>query len=241
MARWLMVLLAAVGLLLAGIVAVGLAGAVLWLVAAPSPSTGAVHIAPVAPLVTPSLMPAAVVASPPVMAVASPLPAPVVAPVQPVAATAAAPITLTPPPDATAMRLLIPRLNLDAPVIVAPVAGQSWQVSHLRQAVGHLAGTAAPGVTGNMVLAGHVTLADGSAGPFARLDQLALADEVWVVQGAQRFKYIVDSYQMVDPAAVSVTYPADTGRLTLITCSNWNAVAGRYLSRLVVTGRLVTG
>jgi len=238
MARRLMVLLAAVGLLLAGLVAVGLAGAVLWLVAAPSPSAGVVHIAPVAPLVTPS--PAATT-SPPVVAAASPVP--VVAPVQPVAATAAAPVALTPPPpDATAMRLLIPRLNLDAPVIVAPVAGQTWQVSHLRQAVGHLAGTAAPGVTGNMVLAGHVTLADGSAGPFVRLDQLALADEVWVVQGAQRFKYIVDGSQMVDPAVISVTYPAaDTGRLTLITCSNWNAAAGRYLSRLVVTGRLVTG
>lgn len=140
-------------------------------------------------------------------------------------------------PDTAQTRLAIPRLGLDTPVIPSPIVGQSWQVDHLRQEVGHLAGTAAPGAASNIVLAGHVSLADGSAGPFAGLAQLAPGDEVWLVDGGIRYRYIIDNQQVVAPDDIEVTYPSTVGRITLITCSDWQD--DHYASRLVITGHLV--
>lgn len=137
-------------------------------------------------------------------------------------------------------RLVIPRLNLDAPIVIAPIKNQTWQVDHLGQAVGHLEGTAPPGANGNLVLAGHVTLSAGVYGPFAGLAQLAPGDLITVFQDGQQFNYVVEGQQLVDRTAVEVTYPTNEPRITLITCSNWNGEAGRYEQRLIVTGRLAS-
>jgi LPXTG-site transpeptidase (sortase) family protein len=138
-----------------------------------------------------------------------------------------------------ATRLVIPKLNLDAPIMLAPIENQTWKVNHLEQAVGHLEGTAPPGSDSNIVLAGHVTLAAGVYGPFAGLAQLAPGDLVIVYEGDKKFQYAVDGYQMVDRTAIEVTHPTDTGQITLITCSNWNGAADRYEQRIVVKGHLL--
>jgi len=140
--------------------------------------------------------------------------------------------------EGVANRLLIPRLNLDAPVVISPIKNQTWQVDHLGQSVGHLEGTAAPGSNSNIVLAGHVTLDSGVYGPFAGLAQLAPGDLLTVYQGDQKFNYVVDSQKVVERTSIEVTYPTDTPQITLITCSNWNDEAGRYEQRLVVKGHL---
>jgi LPXTG-site transpeptidase (sortase) family protein len=147
------------------------------------------------------------------------------------------------PPAATAetiARLVIPKLGLDAPVVSAPMNEESWQVEHLGQAVGHLAGTALPGAASNMVLAGHVTLESGQPGPFIHLDQLAAGDAVYVDQADRRIEYVIDGSQIVDREAIEVTYPAETAVLTLITCSRWDETQARYLDRLVVQGHPVS-
>ncbi len=137
-----------------------------------------------------------------------------------------------------ATRLVIPKLNLDVPVVISPIKDQTWQVDHLGQKVGHLEGTAAPGSSSNVVLAGHITLAQGVYGPFAGLAQLSPGDIVTVYQGEQKFDYVVDGYDIVERTAIDVTYPTSTGQLTLITCNNWNSQAGRYEQRLVVQSHL---
>lgn len=141
--------------------------------------------------------------------------------------------------EGLATRLAIPALNLDAPVVLAPIENQTWKVDHLGQAIGHLEGTAPPGSNSNLVLAGHVTLAAGVAGPFVRLGRLVPGDLVVVYKEGREFQYVVDSQQTVDRTAVEVTYPTGTGQITLITCQNWNNKTGRYDQRLVVTGALV--
>ena len=138
-----------------------------------------------------------------------------------------------------ATRLVIPKLNLDAPVVLAPIENQTWKVDHLGQAVGHLEGTAPPGSNSNIVLAAHVTLAAGVYGPFAGLAQLAPGDAIIVYQGEQAFQYIVDGYQLVDRTSVDVTYPTSSGQITLITCNSWNRDTNRYEQRIVVKGHLV--
>lgn len=143
--------------------------------------------------------------------------------------------------EGIATRIIIPKLNMDRPVVLSPIENQTWKVDHLDQMVGHLEGTAAPGSNSNMVLAAHVTLATGVYGPFAGLAQLAPGDKIYVYSGADIFEYAVDGYQTVEKTAVDVTYPTDTGQVTLITCNNWNSVEGRYEQRLVVRGHLVSG
>jgi LPXTG-site transpeptidase (sortase) family protein len=138
-----------------------------------------------------------------------------------------------------ATRLVIPKINLDAPVLIAPIENQTWKVDHLEQAVGHLEGTAPPGSDSNIVLVGHVTLAAGVYGPFAGLAQLTSGDLVIVYEGDKKFQYAVAGYQMVDRTAIEVTHPTDTGQITLITCSNWNREVGRYEQRIVVKGHLL--
>jgi LPXTG-site transpeptidase (sortase) family protein len=141
--------------------------------------------------------------------------------------------------EGVATRLVIPKLNLDAPVILSPIENETWKVDHLGQSyVGHLEGTAPPGSNSNIVLAAHVTVSAGVYGPFAGLAQLAPGDPIYVYYGDQVYEYFVDTYQTVDRTAVEVTYPSQTGEVTLITCSNWDAQAGRYVERLVVKGRL---
>jgi LPXTG-site transpeptidase (sortase) family protein len=138
-----------------------------------------------------------------------------------------------------ASRIIIPKLQLDAPVMLSPIKDQTWDVSHLEQAVGHLEGTAPPGSNSNIVLAGHVTLAAGVYGPFAGLAQLAEGDLIVVYDGDQSFQYVVDGYQTVERTDVQVTHPTDTGQITLITCSNWNRDEGRYDQRIIVKGHLL--
>jgi LPXTG-site transpeptidase (sortase) family protein len=143
--------------------------------------------------------------------------------------------------EGVATRVVIPKLNMDRPVVLSPIENQTWKVDHLDQLVGHLEGTAAPGSNSNLVLAAHVTLTTGVYGPFAGLAQLAPGDEIYVYSGADIFEYVVDGYQTVERTAVDVTYPTDTGQVTLITCNNWNSVEERYEQRLVVRGHLVSG
>lgn len=141
--------------------------------------------------------------------------------------------------EGVATRLVIPRLNLDAPVVVSPIKDQTWQVDHLGQAIGHLEGTAAPGSSSNIVLAGHITLAEGVYGPFAGLGQLSPGDLLVVYHGEQKFNYVIDGYDVVDRTAIEVTYPSKTGQVTLITCNNWNSELNQYEQRLVVKGHLI--
>ena len=138
-----------------------------------------------------------------------------------------------------ASRLVIPKLKVDAPVVISPIKDQTWQVDHLGRQVGHLEGTAPPGSNSNMVLAGHVTLAANVYGPFAGLAQLSRGDIMTVYQGNERFNYEVDGYEIVERTAVEVTHPTNTGQLTLITCNNWNSEKGQYEQRLVVRSHLI--
>ncbi|MCB0172316.1 MAG: sortase [Anaerolineae bacterium] len=141
--------------------------------------------------------------------------------------------------EGVATRLVIPRLNLDAPVVLSPIENQTWKVEHLgTDKVGHLEGTAPPGSNSNIVLAAHVTVSAGVYGPFAQLASLQPGDQVYIYYGQDVYEYIIDDYDTVDRTAIEVTHPTNTGRVTLITCSNWSAAEGRYVERLVVTGHL---
>jgi len=148
----------------------------------------------------------------------------------------------SPLPEHPATRLVIPAMQLDVPVIISPIVSQTWQVDHLgTEFVGHLEGTASPGDPSNVVLAGHVTVAHNVYGPFAGLGHLNPGDPIIVYANDQPYTYIVDYRQLVERTDVDIAYPTTTGRLTLITCSNWSDEMGAYQQRLIVVGHLAEG
>jgi sortase A len=103
-------------------------------------------------------------------------------------------------------RLDIPRLALS--VMVA----EGTEPSVLRKAAGHLPGTAFPGASGNVALAGHRDR------HFRPLKDVAPGDEVLLTTPDGTFRYRVEWTRIVDPQAVHVLDPTEQPTLTLVTC-----------------------
>ncbi len=138
----------------------------------------------------------------------------------------------------TEMRLVIPRLAVEAEMIPAPFVARQWDISRLRDEVAHLEGTALPGTPGNAVLAGHVTIPNAGWGPFRELDTLAPGDRIFIEIGADRtLIYQVEDVTLVEPDDVHVTYPTEDTRLTLITCAGWSDILQDYAQRVVVVAK----
>jgi len=114
----------------------------------------------------------------------------------------------TPAPD-QAVRLQIPRLNVDAPV----VQGDGWE--QLKKGVGQHIGSANPGQNGNVVLSAHN---DVYGELFRHLDQLEPGDNVIVYTQQRQHVYVVDRTVIVEPTAVEVMAPTGSPTVTLISC-----------------------
>jgi LPXTG-site transpeptidase (sortase) family protein len=149
--------------------------------------------------------------------------------------------TATPPALATLpVRLVIPKIGIDAPVTVKGVdPNGSMQNPNGPEDVVWYDFTARPGQGGNAVFSGHLDYHDYGPAVFARLREMAAGDlvEVRLEDGTVQ-RYVV---------TMSVLYPADsapsqeivgpTGRemVTLVTCGGtWQGRPQGYSHRLVV-------
>lgn len=150
--------------------------------------------------------------------------------------------TPTPPPTsvptpasaAQSARLLIPAAAVSSPIIPVYLDGVSWDVSKLGANVGHLQGTAWFNTTGNVVLSGHVELSDGRRGVFASIKDLLVGDTILIeYEGAQR-RYAVTEITSAAPDDLTPLYPAQSDRLTLITCDSYDFLTDSYRERTVV-------
>jgi LPXTG-site transpeptidase (sortase) family protein len=160
---------------------------------------------------------------------------PTMTPIRPAATRTVA----VPTPTKMATRLVIPSLNIDAPVVEVPLVDGRWDVSIIEHEIGHLEGTARVGQKGNMVLAGHVTLRSGG-GPFLHLYKLQPGDIAVVYAGSERFEYRVMDKKQVSPEDLSVVQPSLEPTLSLLTCSEWDAESRTYRQRFVVTASLAS-
>lgn len=154
-----------------------------------------------------------------------------VAPPRPTLTPLAVP-TAVKKPDA--LSFLVPAASIRANVVEVFLDGVSWDVSRLGNNAGHLQGTARFGSKGNLVLAGHVEMADGRPGVFARLDKLDAGDALILSRGRLQRKYVVSAVKTVSPDDLSVLYPTTEDRLTLITCDNYDFLQNVYQERIVV-------
>ncbi|HCK65902.1 MAG TPA: hypothetical protein DHW49_06530 [Anaerolineae bacterium] len=139
----------------------------------------------------------------------------------------------------TSVWLEIPSLNISIPVTGVPIVDGEWDVSWLSQQAGWLEGTAFPSWQGNSALTGHVTLADGTAGPFATLNQLSWGDEIIVYAYGTKYTYEVRQNRTISPYNTSVLQHEDDAWLTLLTCKNYNETTDTYSSRVAVRAVLV--
>lgn len=109
-------------------------------------------------------------------------------------------------PRSTIGRLEIPRLGLSL------IVREGVDAETLRLAVGHIPGTASPGDTGNVGLAGHRDTF------FRRLRNVRAGDEVRLTTVDGRYTYHVRSTSVVAPDDTSVLDETARPTLTLVTC-----------------------
>ncbi|HUE98151.1 MAG TPA: class D sortase [Anaerolineales bacterium] len=114
----------------------------------------------------------------------------------------------TPAPD-QAIRIQIPAINIDAPV----VQGDGWE--QLKKGVGQNVGSANPGQNGNVVLSAHN---DVYGELFRYLDKLAAGDQVILYTQQRQYVYVVDRTAIVEPTAVEVMASTGSPTVTLISC-----------------------
>jgi LPXTG-site transpeptidase (sortase) family protein len=136
-------------------------------------------------------------------------------------------------------RVVIPRLGVDNTVVYTPFDGLTWKISDLGENIGWMENTSIPGLGSNTALSAHVTMNDGSNGPFKHLGELKPGDEVEVFTENSIYKYTVTGQDVVADTDFSIIEPTVVPKLTLITCTDWHVGLATYLSRLVVYSDLV--
>lgn len=138
----------------------------------------------------------------------------------------------------TPTRLRIPALKINRPIVPVVVQDGVWDVADLGGDVGLLATTGQhPGDDLAMVLAGHMTFADGRllfTGAFAELQFATYGMEIMVEMGGETAVYQVSEIRRIAPDDVNALYLADGDSILLITCTDWDDNTGLYASRLLI-------
>lgn len=141
-------------------------------------------------------------------------------------------------------KLIIPKINVDVPVIWDTTPDYNAQMAAMQKGVawfGIAGADSHPGQVGNTVLSGHSSndwLDQGSYKfIFARLDHLVAGDSIYINYQGKRYTYTVTGSKVVPPTDVSaLVYPTTKPILTLITCTP----LGTSLNRLLVTAEQVS-
>lgn len=122
--------------------------------------------------------------------------------------------------------LTIPRIGIEVPVFTGT------DDLTLNRGAGMIAGTASPGQTGNMGIAGH------RDGFFRGLKDIRVGDQVELFAAQDKFVYAVEDITIVDPSDVTVLRPRPRTSLTLVTCYPFYFV-GDAPQRYIVHASLV--
>jgi len=148
----------------------------------------------------------------------------------------------------TDMRLVIPRIEQNIPVVRVPsenLIKRDWKAlekdmqESLKNGVVHYPGTSMPDQTGNTVITGHSSYFPWDSGKFkdvfALLHQVTVGDQIIAYYNQHKYIYEITEKKVVLPTEIDVLKQTPDQRLTLITCTP----VGTNLKRLVVTAKLV--
>jgi sortase A len=123
-------------------------------------------------------------------------------------------------------RLIIPKINVDVPVIYGAKNDHDSMMAAMAKGVAHFAipgASSVPGQKGNTVFSGHSSndLFDNGSYKFifVQLNKLDKGDTIYVNYEGKRYTYVVSSKELVTPTDVNVLLGTnDKPILTLITC-----------------------
>jgi sortase A len=141
-------------------------------------------------------------------------------------------------------RLIIPKINVDVPVLYSVGSDYDSQMAAMQNGVAHFAipgASSLPGEVGNTVLSGHSSNDLLDKGDykfiFAQLDKLQTGDSIYINYNSKRYTYTVTKKEVVEPTDVNkLVYTGSKPILTLITCTP----LGTSLHRLLVTAEQVS-
>jgi sortase A len=141
-------------------------------------------------------------------------------------------------------RLIIPKINVDVPVLYDVGSDYDSQMAAMEKGVAHFAipgASSHPGEIGNTAIAGHSSNDLFDTGDykfiFAQLEKLAPGDSIYANYQSKRYTYVVTKLETVKPHEVTkLIYPTTKPVLTLITCTP----LGTALNRLLVTAEQVS-
>lgn len=142
-----------------------------------------------------------------------------------------------------APRLVIPKINVDVPVVYGVGYDQRSQLEAMKNGIAHFSipgANSVPGQLGNTVLSGHSSNDLFDPGDykfiFAQLDKMEKGDTVYVNYESIRYTYTITKKEVVLPTQVNkLIYPTKKPVLTLITCTP----LGTAEKRLLVTAEQV--
>jgi len=133
----------------------------------------------------------------------------------------------TPGPE-QAVRIQMPTIHVDAPV----VQGDGWE--QLKKGVGQHIGTFNPGEEGNIVLSAHN---DIFGEIFRDLDKLQPGDIITLFTSQRTYTYVITSSKIVEPTQVEVMAQTTTATLTLVSCYPYRVDD----MRIAIIARLYSG
>lgn len=141
-------------------------------------------------------------------------------------------------------RLIIPKINVDVPVVWDAKPDHNSQMAAMAKGVawfGIPGANSKPGQVGNTVLSGHSSSDWLDAGDykfiFARLEQMQTNDTIYINYESTRYTYKITKKEVVEPTDVqALIYDTDKPVLTLITC----VPLGTANNRLLVTAEQIS-
>jgi sortase A len=141
-------------------------------------------------------------------------------------------------------KLIIPKINVDVPVIYNTKPDYDSQMKAMESGVAYFGipgANSLPGQVGNTVISGHSSNDIIDQGQykfiFARLDHLVAGDTIFLNYESKRYSYTITKKEVVLPTEVSkLVYETTKPVLTLITCTP----LGTSEKRLLVTAEQVS-
>lgn len=141
-------------------------------------------------------------------------------------------------------RLIIPKINVDVPVVYDIGSDYNSQMAAMTKGVAHFSipgASSHPGQIGNTAIAGHSSNDLLDSGDykfiFAQLEKLTVGDMIYANYQSKRYTYTITKTEVVKPTDLDkLTAPTTKPTLTLITCTP----LGTSKLRLLVTAEQVS-
>jgi len=133
--------------------------------------------------------------------------------------------------------LIIPKLKIHANIqnVGINIKGE-MESPNSEKNVGWYNQGPVPGNEGSAVIAGHTNSREGGPGIFSNLDQLAVGENIFVVdQFGSMQEFVVDRKEYINPGHADEVFSGSGRRLNLVTCiGSWNILSNTFSKRLVV-------